>query len=244
MQTPVFPFEKVWFGVELEDIRPQRDFSTYEGSAFELLPVIDAVNLDSTFGYLSNDAIKNLEVSIDEPVDITFKSATSPDIFKPNAKWVGKLDNIQATLPAPMPEGLRKFMSATEAQSLIPSCTACYFDLPTQAIPFTYLGEDAYIFHFYRDQQDCLFWYYYVRKTGESCILVSPLPFGIDKEQEVFSEQVIQNNVFFTASTFEEFIYRTWVENLLWFNANEDEDFDSEVARHLELYRQRYGANV
>ena len=243
-----FPFEKVWFGVELEDIRPHQDFSTYEGSPFDLLPTIDTEYLDINFSYLSNKVIENLEKNpANEYLDITFKSAKNDDIFKPSSKWQEKIKAIQATLPLALPEGLVKFMSAPKAHGLIPSCTACYFDLPEKATTFQYLGEDGYLFHFYRDQQDCLFWYFYVRKAGESCILASPMPFGVYKEGEIYTEEEIKRNVLYTASSFEEFIYRTWVENILWFDTNEGEandEFGNNVSHHCELYRQRYGTNI
>jgi hypothetical protein len=246
MQNTDFPFEKVWYGVDIEDIRPhQSNFSTYEGSPFDLLPTIDAVYLDGSFNYLSNTPVENLEERYeDQPLDITFKSDQTEDVWEIDAKWRAKLDSIQATLPTTLPAGLVKFMSARKAHGLIPSCTACYFDLPTKATPFQYLGENGFLFHFYRDQQDCVFWYYYVRTSGESCILTSAAPFGVYEKEDDYTDEIVQNNVFFTAHTFEEFIYRTWIENILWF-ANEDgEGFDENTQYHCELYRQRYGNNA
>jgi hypothetical protein len=245
MKNYPFPFAKVWYGIDIEDIHPHKsDFATYEGSPFDLLPAIDEHHLDGSFDYLSNEVIRNLEKNPDNAhLDITFKSTSDNSIWEENKKWSAKLATIQATLPTPLPKGLLKFMAATTAQGLIPSCTACYFDLPDEATPFQYLGEDGYIFHFYRDQQDCVFWYYYVRKTGETCILASCLPFGLH-EPEQFSEELVQHEVFFTANSFEEFIYRTWIENILWFESNEGEKLDANTAHHAELYRQRYGANA
>lgn len=246
MQNVEFPFEKVWYGVDIDDIRPhQGDFSTYEGSPFNLLPAIDAVYLDENFSYLSVDVVKDLEERYEEqPIDITFKSNQGSDLWKVDAKWSAKLESIQASLPTALPTGLVKFMAAPKAHDLIPSCTACYFDLPTKATPFQYLGEDGFLFHFYRDQQDCLFWYYYVRTSGESCILVSPVPFGVYAKDKKLDDEIVRNEVCFTAHTFEEFVYRTWIENILWFANEEGEDFDKNIQHHCELYRQRYGANI
>jgi hypothetical protein len=236
----VFSFQKVWFGVDLGDIRPID--TTYGGEPFDLLPPIDAQYLDGNFGYLNNEAIEEVDKRTPDFVDKTFKPSQESNILKENPKWKGKIEAIQNSLPSnlALPSALVKFMAAPTAQGLIPSCTACYFDLPKTAKSFHWLGEKGYIFHFYRDQQDCLFWYYYVRETGESCILASSIPFEDEGIENELNDEVIQREVFYTAANFEEFIYRTWIENLLWFSLEEEEDLDSETQKRCDEYINHY----
>jgi len=235
-----FPFQKVWFGVDLAELRPID--ATYGGEPFNLLPVIDTQHLDGNFSYLSNQTVQEIDEKVSDLVDKRFKPTQENDIFKVDAKWKKKIEAIQQALPANLvlPSSLVKFMSAPEAQNLIPSCTACYFDLPKKVTPFTWMGEKGHIFHFYRDQQDCLFWYYYVRENGDSCILASAIPFEQEGIESELDNEVVEQEVFFTAHNFEEFIYRTWIENILWFNIEEGEGSDTNTQKLCDEYVNHY----
>ncbi|NJL13369.1 MAG: hypothetical protein HC913_10450 [Microscillaceae bacterium] len=235
-----FPFQKIWYGVDLPDIRPID--ATYGGEPFAQLPPVDPLHLDGSFRYLSKQVVQEIDEKVPEYVDKTFKPSGQADIFAPKPKWQKKLAAIQQSLPEHLilPEAMVRFMSAPEAQNLIPSCTACYFDLPDEALPFRFLGEDGYLFYFYRDQQDCLFWFYYVRNTGESCILVSPLPLGVEDLGEILKDELVHREVFYTAASFEEFIYRTWIENIIWFDIEEGETTDEQTKALCEAYLQHY----
>ena len=242
MKKP-FPFQKMWFGVDLGEIRPID--ATYGGEDFDALPTISQEHLDGSFSYLDNDTVGLLDERIPDGVDKPFKASAKANIFETDSEWQEKLKKIQDSLPPSLklPEGLLKFMSSPEAHSLIPSCTACYFDLPETALPFKWLGEEGFIFHFYRDQQDCLFWYFYIRNTGESCILTSPIPI-LPEEQELLdtlSDEAIQRDTFYTAASFEEFIYRTWIENMLWFDMEgEMEEAGSKTKQLCQEYIDHY----
>ena len=235
-----FPFEKVWFGVDLDELRPID--ATYGGEPFELLPTINQKYLDGNFSYLSNQTVKEIDEKVSDHVDKRFKPTKEKDILKIDPKWQKKVEKIQQNLPnhLVLPASLVKFMSAPIAQDLIPSCTACYFDLPDSITPFNWLDEKGYIFHFYRDQQDCLFWYYYVRETGESCILASAIPFEEEGIENELTDEIIKQEVFYTAENFEEFIYRTWIENILWFNIEEGEGTDPNTQKLCEEYVNHY----
>lgn len=239
----IFPFEKVWYGVDLGDLRPVD--ATYGAEDFERLPPVPKNCMDGSFSYLSNALVAELERSLPAAVDKPFGAHGGGDLFAPDAAWQAKLEGIQASLPEglKLPPALVKFMSAPAAHRQIPSCTACYFDLPDRALPFHWLGEDGYIFHFYRDQQDCLFWYYYVRRSGESCILTSPMPFIPDYDDaflEGLGDEWVERQVFYTAANFEEFVYRAWVENVLWFGAEEGTAMDASSQAHCDAYAAHY----
>lgn len=235
-----FPFTKIWFGVELAELRPTE--GTYGGEWFERLPAVAPAYLDGSFGYLSPQLVAQLDAHVPDQVAKTFKPTQQTDLFRPSQEWQAKLAAIQASLPAhlALPSPLLKFMSAPVAQGQVPSCTASYFDLPERAEPFGWLGEQGYLFHFYRDQQDCLFWYYYVRESGEGCILASPIPFCEPGTSAGLTDDDILEEVFYTAASFEEFIYRTWIENVLWFNLEGGEEPDAATAAHCQAYLASY----
>ncbi|GAB4346326.1 MAG: hypothetical protein OHK0038_26510 [Flammeovirgaceae bacterium] len=218
-----FPFEKVWYGVDLPELREAN--ATYGGAILDFLPTIKPEFLDGSFWYLSNES----------------------SLLKENNKLKRRLKDLESQLPKnlKLPDSMLKFLSAPNAQECIHSCTACYFDMPDMVSRFNWLGENGYLFHFYRDQQDCLFWYYYVRENGESCILVSAIPFykeGIDAQ---LNDDIIQNEVFFTATTFDEFIFRTWLENELWYNLVAKKAFENQQTEKVgKEYIEEYKRNL
>ncbi|KDO30189.1 hypothetical protein SPRG_22145 [Saprolegnia parasitica CBS 223.65] len=119
----------------------------------------------------------------------------------------------------------KRFMAARELQALVPSCTSSYF----------YLGEPVYVptlqftvLLFYRDQQDCVLWYLVLDGAHAGCILSAPLLLlapgsiaddnGVDDENDVF--RAIHDEAVLCAASFDEFIYRIWIENHIWFQQN------------------------
>ncbi|KAI8916193.1 hypothetical protein EDD86DRAFT_244130 [Gorgonomyces haynaldii] len=56
-----------------------------------------------------------------------------------------------------LPKELIMILSNASLQRQVPSCTACYFDLEE---PFVVKALQTTLLLFYRDQQDCLLWYY------------------------------------------------------------------------------------
>lgn len=224
------PFTPMWFGVDLGDYRPIN--ATYGGVEFDLLPKF-VPHKQGAFAWLTNQK----------------------EDFTKNKKWQEKLDKVLTSLPETLlksvPDTLVAFMTASKLHDLVPSCTACYFDLPEKATPFTWLGEKGYIFHFYRDQQDCLFWYFYIRENGEYCILTTEFPFYSDEDMKELTtnykpEEYFEENLFYTAETFEEFIYRTWIENIIWFDMEGDamvegEDVKKAAKDYLAEYLKNQG---
>jgi hypothetical protein len=81
---------------------------------------------------------------------------------------------------------------------------------------------DAYIIPFLHDQQECGRWYLYINQQNEICILVgySELTILTDPEND-YSEKFrleILNNTYVCALSFEEFIYRFWLEDMIsWY---------------------------
>lgn len=236
----LFPFPAIWYGIGLEDLRPIN--ATYGGEPLEKLPPIEAEHLDGQFRYLNNEVIRALENEPSDHVAITSQSINETNYLAEDARWKAKIEQIQASLPAyiVLPKPLVTFMSSSLAQYLVPSCTACYFDLPEKATPFNWLEERGYLFHFYRDQQDCLFWYYYVRENGEDCIVCSPIPLFDETITNDLTDEIMKREVLYTADTFEEFIYRTWVENLLWFMEEDDMTLNSQTRQLCDSYAEHY----
>lgn len=152
-----------------------------------------------------------------------------------------------------LPKAFLRLMASPALRDSIPSCTACYFDLSKKIVPCP-ASEEGYIIRFLNDQQDVLSWYLYLTTQGEHCVLVSPFELDKaaneeaeesdegeaeeDREQAEKRRRSIIANTLVCAPSFEAFIYRFWLENVLWFNLNEAEGSLSEAQqRYLAHYK-------
>ncbi|EQC40606.1 hypothetical protein SDRG_02492 [Saprolegnia diclina VS20] len=124
-----------------------------------------------------------------------------------------------------LPATFKRLMASRELQALVPSCTSSYF----------YLGEPVYVptleltlLLFYRDQQDCVLWYLVLDGAHAGCIISAPQILktpgsiaddnGVDDADDVFT--AIQDEAVRCAASFDEFVYRIWVENHIWYQQN------------------------
>jgi hypothetical protein len=97
---------------------------------------------------------------------------------------------------------------------------------------------------FLHDQQDCLIWHLYLSPNGDECVLVSGayLDQVFTGEEDITEEQAIwQTRV--CAPSFEAFLYRFWLENVLWFQLNDDKPLNEEQQRYLAFYGKNPEAN-
>ncbi|KAJ3302284.1 hypothetical protein HDV03_005166 [Kappamyces sp. JEL0829] len=130
-------------------------------------------------------------------------------------------------------------MSSKELQNQIPSCTACYFDLG-RAITHV-PGLNIEVLLFYRDQQDCLLWYLIMTGEHEGQVLGTPFLFEEINDWEKYNEKVLYRHSKIVSTSFTEFIYRTWIENHLWFAENEGGGVSLEdVPADGEVYGQAF----
>lgn len=119
-----------------------------------------------------------------------------------------------------LPEPFVAFMSNLEWQERIPSCTACYFELRDQIMPCP-VNQGHCAVRFLNDQQSVCTWYLYLAPDGGHNIIVSGSDFDLyaTQPQEFPEEEKLEaiQNTFVCAGSFEEFLYRFWLENHLWF---------------------------
>lgn len=209
-------------GVDLEDIH-EID-ATYGGFSVENMPFIPEKYKNPDFSWLSPEQAQKVKI---------------------DPKWEKKFNECVSSLPLHLQDkvdpALRFFMTRPLLHSFIPSCTACYFDLLDKVIPFEKIGQKGYLLQFYRDQQDCVLWYYYINEQEESCIIASTFP--VHKyDISTVDDEALKNNVFYTSPDFLTFIYFTWVENLTWFSMEEgsEDDFQQEaVQEFIKNYKEK-----
>jgi hypothetical protein len=110
-------------------------------------------------------------------------------------------------------------------------------------------SERGHIIRFLNDQQGVLFWYLYLIPTGQHGVLVSPVQLdevdaSDDPQEQTASRantQAIVAHTLVCAPTFEAFIYRFWLENVLWFKLSDGGALTPEEQRYIAYYGRPQG---
>jgi hypothetical protein len=204
-------FQPGWMMFGLPDLRPSGH--TYEQTDYNSLPRVPQI--DPHLAWLTP-----LHPKIDKEMCIY-----RPD-GEARKKYIEGRERIMAearTLDLALPDTFVQLTSSFELQDRIPSCTACYFDLPEKVIESPFRAGD-HIIRFLNDQQVCVCWYLYL-PAGESPFVISssgdgdePFLDTIDFEKRADSVAIAKNYSALAAKSFDEFIYRFWIENCIWFH--------------------------
>ncbi len=215
------PFKPGWWGTDLGRYRACD--GTYCFFPYESLPPL--TNFDGTLswlGALPDHLDHEMEVHRNDPSERGQIDALA-----------GQARQLGLTLPPAFVE----LMGSSELQDRIPSCTACYFKLSERIIPCP-ASEQGYILRFLNDQQDVLLWYLYLT-PGDARVIVSPYELDDGEElTDVGRSNVLSQSVV-CAPTFDEFIYRFWLENTIWFKLNETgATFTPDEQAYLDHYAQ------
>jgi hypothetical protein len=226
------PLQYGWSSFDLDGYRSSR--GTYDLFAYEDLPPIPATQLQGKFQWLTP-----LEKDLDQQMQIY-----SPSVEE-RAQSQEKLKNITTSaqhLGLTLPDEFLHFMSSPELQNRIPSCTACYFELPEKIVPFPG-AEEGYIIRFMNDQQCVLLWYLYLTRSGKQSILVSHYWLDDLKPLHELTQEELTNiheHTFICAPSFEAFLYRFWLENTIWFNLTDDKPLTEEQQRYVKHYKNEF----
>ena len=224
MDAQLSPFRVGWWSFDLPGYRACD--GTYCLFPYETLPPLN-VELRGEFQWLS---------SLESHLQSVMSDHRSPQGER--NKLAARLERLMASAPRfglKLPEAFIKFMSTPALQDEIPSCTACYFDLPDRIVQSP-VGDNSYLIRFLNDQQGVLFWYLYLNQQGNHCVVVSPIPY----DQEPLSVETVTaapEYTHFCASGFEAFLYRFWLENKLWFALSDSQPLTEEQQHYLDQYK-------
>lgn len=123
-----------------------------------------------------------------------------------------------------LPHAFIQLLSSDELMNQICnlSPTGNYFSLPPHGMTRAPLGLDGHIIRFYNDQQICLCWYLYVPSSGPAVVLAGGFnrvdyleDVGPDADDLVIAD--VRQNLALVAHSFSEFLYRLWIESLLYY---------------------------
>lgn len=149
---------------------------------------------------------------------------------------------LLAIVPAwSYPPTFRTFIEDPEARRHIRSATACYLDLAHFAVP---VSDGGVLIHFLSDQQWVLHWLLYLGRDGSEAVVVSPNSLGFDDGESEPLRLVNLNDaqdwLAVCSETFEEFLYRYWIENELFFRLAVDEMSLDALPAELRAYALAY----
>ena len=199
------PFPAGWWSFDLG--RYRRCSGTYALYAYESVPTIDESQLTGVFRNYMTEADR-------------------PRTHRALARLVKAAGRLGVTLPA----AFLTFMGDVSLQNEVPSCTACEWDLSAAPVACKVV-PGAFTVRFLRDQQDCLFWYLHVLPDGDTHVLCSPIPFDEPAVVEKITPEVVIANTWYCAPHFEHFVYRFWIENVLWDLVNRADSALNEAQR-------------
>ncbi len=209
------PFAPGWLSFDLGHYRPCN--STYCLFPYNKLPDLSHIEWHGDFRWLSSlDDSMNSLMEIYRPDEKTRQET---------AKRLTYLQDEARSLGLSLPPAFVTLMSSWELQTRIPSSTACYFELAKHFVPCP--GQKgAYLLRFLNDQQGVLLWYLYLNRQGDEAVVVAPVGFDTFDINELSEEerQGVIDATYYCGAGFEEFIYRFWLENVLWFALNESDE--------------------
>lgn len=152
-----------------------------------------------------------------EPTDalsvIDADDAPSVEEFGPK---IEVLTAAAHSLALAVPPLLRPFMTEPELHGRVPTCTACYIDLPARLVPLPG-GIPGRLLRFMNDQQCCLIWYLHLLPGGGHQVVCGAPEFYDDATGATLEDICTPGDLTICASTFEDFVYRFWLENTLWY---------------------------
>lgn len=98
--------------------------------------------------------------------------------------------------------------------------------------------------HFLSDQQWIAHWLLYVGPDGGEAVVGTPDPYGFKCEEEGAEDlngpsvfDVATANACVCSESFNEFLYRYWIENEVGFRMHEGGRLSEEMRHYLEHYR-------
>jgi hypothetical protein len=214
--SPLPPFKWGWYSHGLSDyllLPPGKDWlQSPPFFNYESLPPLPQERFNGTFEWLQSPECDQREQKWNALVEAL------GDLLIPNdddSLEVMCERSVEAYLPPLiaeaqelgliLPKAFVTFMSSAQLRHRVPG----YFDLPPRIYPYS---KQGYLIGFLGDQQGCVSWYLYLTVQGDHCILVT---FSDDLYSDDFD---IDASMMICAASFEEFLYRYWIESIIWEN--------------------------
>lgn len=144
-----------------------------------------------------------------------------------------------------LPSAFARFIGDPEPRRHLRSATACYLDLGHFPVR---LGDGGRLIHVVSDQQWVLHWLLYLGPDGSEAVVVTGDPLGFEdggsEPVRVLDVDRAAGIMALCAETFEEFLYRFWAENELFFRLTEDRVELQALPDELRTYAEAFPASA
>ena len=217
---------------ELEGYREAEDSSTYDSFSYDNLPPVRKEIFDGKYEWLKQSDIHERSIyAVDE-----------------SGSQLSKLLTESTQKNVRLPEEFVNFMRSPELLKHIRSSTDCFFELSENLLESPF-GEGDFLIRFLNDSQGCLFWYLYITKDNDHFVIVSgklldPYEYADEDDDDDFVEDKIYDSdnepqIYFCAASFEEFVYRFWMENEIWYSLSYDhKSLTQKQLNYVEHYQK------
>ncbi|GAA2332249.1 hypothetical protein [Dactylosporangium salmoneum] len=121
---------------------------------------------------------------------------------------------------------LEDFFSRPDLQEAFASPTDCYWEVVESFTPEAF-GDGARLVRFLADSQGCVFWYLLVNPGG----VAGPVLAGFAEEYDLVQ----------VAASFDEFLYRYWIENSAWWEVVAECRSFTQLSPRVRDYLAHYG---
>jgi hypothetical protein len=125
------------------------------------------------------------------------------------------LAQLVTSHPTGLPKEFIDFFRTLSLWRRIRSCTHCYLRLDAASVPIR--GGLGRLVRFLSDSQDCKHWSLYISPCGTSHSVVATYRYSGSEFANERGGMPYPKDITICAASFEEFLYRFWMENELWY---------------------------
>lgn len=206
IEANLTPYDFAWWGTGIGELRDTD--ATYERFEYQEQPPLPVETLNGEFQWL--------------------RSSEPQNSFASGAAWKAFCDQVRAEGYFVPPE-FEAFMSDSDLPARVKSCTDNEFVDPPgtndEYVTPTVVSDDGMLVMFYADSQFCVVWGILLpREPGRYAPILAgppeslfPEDWGGDEYEDEVDKPVL------AASQFEQFVYRLWIENEIWFATEWDD---------------------
>lgn len=201
------------------------DEGTYALVPYDHLPRVDSTSFNGSFAWLQQSPIGGCDV-------LDFD-----DEYSPQQADLASLAAEAHRNGSPLPDPFVTFLTNPDLHRRVPTCTACYLSLSDRLIDVPERASGR-LLRFMNDQQCVLLWYLYLKRDQVPAVVVGVPQFDDVANDESFDDAVRLVELHFCAPTFEEFMYRFWIENAIWYSLEGRCSLTAEQRMYLDAVRR------
>lgn len=242
-RPPGAPFPLGWYGQNLKGYREGEN--TYDCYPLDELPPVP-LPPTGTFDWLRSAPEHDGSVYQTTDAAGAATMALLPDVRRGSTPMGANRDRTAAALarllastPAMLPTEFVTFFESPSLWRRIRSCTDCYFDLDTTAVEIR--GGLGWLVRFASDSQGCLHWSLYLSPCRTKHAVVTTYFFCGGEPSRLNNGAPHPRDITTCAASFEEFVYRFWLENELWFALHGLGAMPAGGAEYLAFYEAKAG---